>query len=213
MALEEREGVLEVATERGIVLSGERLSYSKWFEGKRLGVSALGCKVRILVDVGPKWSFVKRVLWVGEKPPGGTAPAEGRWPGRRMSPEELELKRAEGVRIARVCAVERAVEMAGRGVSVEEIASRVRLLEEYFLTGKLPEGEEVSSGRPPRRLQTRAVNALFNEARGAGIVSDWKGYEALIRQVLGGETKSAYELGPEEFAKVESYVRPRLRSA
>ncbi len=212
MALEEREGVLEGATEKGIVLSGERLSYSKWFEGERLGASALGCKVRIAVAAGPKGAFVQKVLGVGERPPGGAAPAEGRSFGRRMSPEELELKRAEGVRIARVCAVEWAVEMAGRGVSVEEIASRARLLEEYFLTGKLPGGED-APGRPPRRLEARAVNALFNEARGAGIVTDWKGYEALIRQVLGGDVKSAYELGPEEFAKVESYVRPRLRSA
>lgn len=260
MAIEKREGVLDRVSEKGIVLGGARLSYSKWFEGERPTEGDLGSKLTVLVDAGEKCSFLKRVLAIGEKDPGWTPPPAtqgGSWGGavsRRLSPEELELKKAEGVRIARCCAIERAVDMAERGITVEGISAHARLLEEYFLTGSLPpsagsvaerKAEEVPPGKPKpeapappkststapkgappggksqapapparaKRLESRAVNALFNEAKRYGLVAGWQDYESLIRKALGGaDLKSAYHLSPEEFAKVESYVRPRLRA-
>lgn len=260
MAIAKREGVLDRVSEKGIVLGGARLSYSKWFEGERPTESDLGSKLTVLVDAGEKCSFLKRVLAIGEKVPGWNPPPaaqSGSWGGaggRRLSPEELELKKAEGVRIARCCAIERAVDMAERGITVDGIAAHARLLEEYFLTGILPPSappgaarkpEEVPPGKskaeapapmkstptapngapsgdksqspsPParaRRLESRAVNALFNEAKRCGLVAGWQDYESLIRKALGGaDLKSAYHLSPEDFAKVESHVRPRLRA-
>jgi hypothetical protein len=143
MSLEEKEGVLDRVTEKGILLSGARLNYSKWFEGERPKEDLLGCKIRVVVDVGDKCSFVKKILHVdgkaaGWKPP--ESPEKGSFGGggRRLSPEELELKLQEGKRIARCCAVERAVDMAKQGVAIENIAANARLLEEYFTSGKLP---------------------------------------------------------------------------
>jgi hypothetical protein len=143
MSLEEREGVLDRVTEKGILLSGDRLSYSKWFEGDRPTEDLLGCKIRVVVDVGEKCSFVRKLLRVdgkvsGWKPPVNSDKGSFGSGGRRLSPEELELKVQEGRRIARCCAAERAVEMVRQGVTVHEIASQARLLEEYFTTGKLP---------------------------------------------------------------------------
>lgn len=262
MGIEQREGIVDRLTEKGVVLSGTRLSYSKWFEGERLTESSLGHKVTVLVDAGEKCTFLKKVLETGEKVPGWKQPAEspnGSWGGggRRLSPEELDLKRAEGVRIARCCAVERAVDMAERGVTVEKIASYAPTLEEYFLTGKLPgralppakgapkevpldpPGGKSQGGPPngeppvdaappsplkapteaprppakPKRLESRAVNALFNEAKRARLVADWKDYESLIRKVLGAEVKTAYHLSPPDFAKIESALRSRIKAA
>jgi len=154
MSLEEREGVLDRVTEKGILLSGDRLSYSKWFEGDRPTEDLLGCTIRVVVDVGEKCSFVKKLLRVDGKVPGWKPPVnsdKGSFGGggRRLSPEELELKVQEGRRIARCCAAERAVDMAKQGVTVRAIAAEARLLEEYFITGKLPiEASAPTSGTP-----------------------------------------------------------------
>lgn len=64
-----------------------------------------------------------------------------------------------------------------------------------------------------KRLESRAVNALFNEAKQSGLVAGWQDYERLIRKVLGGEVKSPYHLSPEEWARFESWVRPRQKAA
>jgi len=149
MSLEQREGVLDRVTEKGILLSGDRLNYSKWFEGERPKEDLLGCKIRVVVDVGDKCSFVKKIVHVDGKAPGWKPPENperGSYGGggRRFSPEELELKREEGRRIARCCAAERAVDMAKQGVTVQAIAAEARLLEEYFISGKLP----IEAARP-----------------------------------------------------------------
>lgn len=143
MSIEEREGTLDRVTEKGILLSGARLSYSKWFEGERPTEDLLGCKIRVVVDAGEKCTFLKKVIQVGDKAPGWKPPEnpeKGSWGGggRRLSPEELDLKHEEGKRIARCCAVERAIDMRERGITVHEIATEARLLEEYFRTGNLP---------------------------------------------------------------------------
>lgn len=271
MSNETREGIVDQLTDKGIVLDGTRLSYSKWFEGERLTEAVLGCRVKVVVDAGEKCTFLKKVVEIGEKVPGWNPPAAGPggpWGGgggRRLSPEELELKRADGIRIARCCAVERAVDMVERGIAVEMIASHARLLEEYFLTGEIPapvskaekreKPLEVAAGRPqspppspdkvvevpqkppsvppaptggnpsqgkpeapkppakPKRLESRAVNALFNEARRGGLIADWKDYVSLIRMALGVEVQDPYHLGLEGFAKVESWVRSRLKAS
>src|SRR5258706_11694612 len=101
MSLEEREGTLDQVTEKGILLSGARLSYSKWFEGDRPTEDALGCKIRVVVDAGDKCTFLKKVIQIGDKATGWKPPEnsnKGSWGGggRRFSPEELELKREEG---------------------------------------------------------------------------------------------------------------------
>jgi hypothetical protein len=144
MSLEEREGTLDLVSDRGILLSGDRLSYSKWFEGERPTQDSVGCKVRVLLDVGTKCSFLKRVLAIGEKSIGWKPPESekkgffGGGGGRRLSPEELELKREEGTRIARSVAIDRAITMVERGVSIEKLAPIAGAVEEYILRGTLP---------------------------------------------------------------------------
>src|SRR6185295_15520103 len=128
VAIEKRDGILDQISEKGIVLSGARLSYSKWYEGDRPTDDLLGCKIRVVVDAGEKCTFLKQIVQVGEKSEGWTPPEPGKkgsfggGGGRRFSPEELELKREEGVRIARSVAVDRAITMVRDGVSIEQIA-------------------------------------------------------------------------------------------
>jgi hypothetical protein len=257
MSLEEREGVLDQLTEKGIILSGTRLSYSKWFEGERPKEDALGHKVTVVIDRKENWQFLKRVLTIGEKVAGWKPPEAGRngfWGGggRRMSPEELELKRAERIQIARSVSIDRAIDMAEKGITIEKIAPQAKVIEEYLLSGKLPIGQapkgnghaaqgdvpeappqapgkkpepkmesvpaaeeqaEPAASRPspkPRRSSGQAVNALFNEARRAGLVADWKAYADLIGSLPGLKAKVPYALSAEEFAKVEAYVRKAM---
>src|SRR5258706_5365036 len=114
MSLEEREGTLDQVTEKGIVLGGARLSYSKWFEGDRPTEDLLGRKIQVVVDAGEKCTFLKKIVQIGQKTEGWTPPEPGNrgsfggGGGRRFSPEELQLKRDEGIRIARSVAVDRA---------------------------------------------------------------------------------------------------------
>jgi len=145
MSTEVREGVVDHLTENGVVLGGTRMGYSKWFEGERLTEAALGHTVKVLVDAGEKWTFLKKVLSIGEKVPGWTPPSrpdKGSWGGgggfRRISPEELELKREEGIRIARSVSIDRAITMVEKGIAIEKVAPLARLVAEYLLTGKLP---------------------------------------------------------------------------
>lgn len=146
MAIEQRDGVLDQITEKGIVLSGARLSYSKWFEGEQPTDDLLGCKIRVVVDAGEKCTFLKKIVQVGQKTEGWTPPEPrnkgsfGGGGGRRFSPEELELKRDEGIRIARSVAVDRAITMVREGVSIDEIAPYAQAVEEYLLKGTLPKG-------------------------------------------------------------------------
>ncbi len=145
MSLEEREGTLDRVSDNGIFLSGERLNYSKWFDGERLTEEALGRVVRVVVDVGSKCGFVKRVLRVGDKTPGWKPPENpkgGSWMGggRRFSPEELALKKDEGVRIARSVAIDRAITMVEKGIQMERIVDLASAVETYLLKGILPQG-------------------------------------------------------------------------
>jgi hypothetical protein len=149
MSLEERDGVLDQVTEKGILLSGVRLSYSKWFEGDRPTVDALGQKITVVIDRTENWQYLKRVISIGEKVPGWTPPASpsanpkgGSWMGggRRISPEELELKRAERIQIARSVSIDRAIDLAEKGISIEKVAPQAKVIEEYLLSGKFPIG-------------------------------------------------------------------------
>jgi hypothetical protein len=214
MPLEERQGVLDRATEKGILLGGVPLSYSKWFQGDRLSEDALGRTVTVLVDRTDKGLFVKKVVSVGEKPP---EPPKGGLGGaafpRRLSPEELELKRAERVQIARSVSLDRAIELSAKGLSLERIAPTVKAIEEYRLSGRLSAGLPPSASKlspaPPRPL-SQAVGALFNEARRAGLVADWKAYADLVRSLPGLGDKDPYALTADEFARVELHVRKAL---
>lgn len=143
MSIEEREGVLDQVTERGILLSGTRLSYSKWFEGERPTEDALGRGMRVLVDAGEKCTFLKKVLSVGGKTVGWKPPDPGKkgffggGGGRRFSPEEIELKREEGIRIARSVAIDRSTTLVREGITIDKIAPLALAIEGYLLTGKL----------------------------------------------------------------------------
>jgi len=210
-------------------------------------------------------TFLKKVLSVGEKVPGWTPPSrpdKGSWGGgggfRRISPEELELKREEGIRIARSVSIDRAITMVEKGIAIEKIAPLARLVAEYLLQGKLPgpaaaalppevspdptlressnpvptsdvptvsfapPSEEAAPAEPaqvpvkavrPKKPTSQAVNGLFNEARRANLVADWKAYEALIRKVVGVEVKSPYHLTPDEFSKVVAFLQSRIAQA
>jgi cell division septation protein DedD len=168
-----------------------------------------------------------------------------------MSPEELALKREEGVRIARSVAVDRALAAARDGIALEKIAPLAQQIEGYLLTGKFPStGNAQGVEKPPvsskprpapapvpaptdvqketptkpsekempqpstasrtRRPDPKTVNALFNEAKVAGLVTDWNAYLTLCRGVVRSQVKSPYGLTTQEFAKVESDLRGRL---
>lgn len=143
MTIEQREGVLDQVNEKGILLSGQRLSYSKWFEGDRPTEDALGRTIRVIVDAGDKCTFLKKVLSVGDgvagwKPPQNPKGGSFGGGGRRMSPEELELEREKGIRIARSVAIDRAITMVEQGISIEKIGPLAAAVEEYLLKGTLP---------------------------------------------------------------------------
>lgn len=156
MSIEEREGVLDQVSEKGILLSGTRLSYSKWFEGDRPTEDALGCQMRVIVDAGEKCTFLKRVLSIGGKSVGWKPPEPGKkgffggGGGRRFSPEELELKREEGIRIARSVAIDRAATMVREGITIDKVAPIALAIESYLLTGKLRSDAKAPSGQAPK---------------------------------------------------------------
>jgi hypothetical protein len=161
MSLEEREGTLDRVSDNGILLNGERLSYSKWFDGERPTVEALGCTVRVVVDVGLKCSFIKRILRIGDKTPGWKPPESskgGAWggQGRRMSPEELDLKREDGTRIARSVAIDRAITMAEKGITMERIVDLASAVETYLLKGILPQAAQASLPEVPGKKGSEA---------------------------------------------------------
>ncbi len=258
MSIEEREGVLDQVSEKGIILGGTRLSYSKWFEGNRPTEDALGCTMRVVVDAGEKCTFLKKIVRIGGKADGWKPPElstrgfSGGGGGRRFSPEELDLKRDEGIRIARSVAIDRAITMAKEGISIDTVGPLAQIIEAYVLKGQFPKGTTSSpkeapekrapeappskgptqqsigvhpeSSRPPapvegaapavpakpKRLAARVVSGLFNEAMRGGQVTDWRGFLALIRNVLGVEVKDPYHLGVLEFARVESALRTKL---
>jgi hypothetical protein len=171
MSLEEREGTLDRLLENGVLLGGERLNYSKWFEGERPSQEAVGRKVRVLLDIGEKCSFLKRVLAVGDKaigwkPPGN--PKGGPWQGggRRLSPEELAMKRDEGVRIARSVAIDRATALVKEGISPEKVAALAKSIESYILTGVFAKEEKNSQDASlPSASETPPVAVPFPESR------------------------------------------------
>lgn len=159
MSIEERTGTVDRVTDKGILLSGIRLSYSKWFDGDRPTEDLLGCNVRVLVDAGEKCVFLKRILSVEGKAPGWKPPEtreRGSWGGggRRFSPEELELEREKGVRIARSVAVDRAITMAEKGITLEKIADLTSAVEAYLLKGELPQGPKASLPEIPEEHRT-----------------------------------------------------------
>ncbi len=259
MSIEEREGVLDQVSEKGVLLSGNRLSYSKWFEGDRPTEDALGCRMRVIVDAGQKCTFLKRVISVGEKAAGWKPPEPGgkgffeAGGGRKLSPEELELKRLEGPRMSRNCAIDQAAEILEKKIPLRKLALLAPWLASFTIDGTFPkmpeellEGEGTGAISPPvpsgptlaplppatvpskespprvkgtpavpakqprpKRLEPKKVNALFNEAKQAGLLAAWKDYEAEIRRILKAE-KSAYQMSSEDFERVESALRPRL---
>lgn len=155
MSIAEQEGVLDQVTEKGIILGGNRLSYSKWFEGDHPTEESLGCLMRVVVDVGTKCSFVKRVVQIGDKAVGWKPPEPSRGGfgggggGRRFSPEDLELEREKGIRIARSVAIDRAITMAKEGISIDKVGPLAQVIEEYVLKGKLPAVTTASSKEAP----------------------------------------------------------------
>ncbi len=262
MSLEELKGVVESVTDSGVWLSGTYLGRSKWFEGDWLTPANVGQNVSVVVDVFKDRPYLKRVRALGEKIPGFKPPERANQApfgggGRRISPEELELKRAERIQIARSVAIDRAITMTERGISIEKIAPVASIVEGYLLSGrfsfeasvpkketapgiasqesrrespaadpssekavppaapsvKKPSAQVAAPSARPKRLESQRVNALFNEAKRAHLVADWKDYESFIRGVLAVEVKTAYHLSVEDFAKIESYIRARLAEA
>ena len=232
MSLEEKEGVLDRVTEKGILLSGARLNYSKWFEGERPREDQLGCKMRVVIDVGDKCSFVKKVLHVdgkaaGWKPP--ESPEKGSFGGggRRLSPEELELKKEEGIRIARSVAIDRAITIVERGLPIEKIAPVAAMVEQYLLKGILPSGIPIPTTeiteKPPTPIHASSTSsrthenspkgALANEATPSK-VSKPKKLEArvvntLFNQALrGGLVGDWYDF----IARIEEVLKVKVKS-
>ena len=257
MSLEQKEGVVDRLTEKGVFLDGTWFGFSKYLKGPRLTEAHHGHKVTVLFRTYLERPYIDVVKAIGEKVPGWKPPENpkgGSWmgQGRRLSPEELALKRDEGVRIARSVAVDRAIAITRDGVALEKVAPLAQRIEGYLLTGKFPEmGDAVDEEAPSvgstpspapapvpqspivpkapghtqasekesrspasaprtRRPDPKAVNALFNEAKVGGLVSDWSAYLALCRGIVKSPVKSPYGLSFAEFAKVESSLRGRL---
>ena len=61
-----------------------------------------------------------------------------------------------------------------------------------------------------KRPDPKAVNALFNDAKRAELLSDWSGYLAVCRETLKSHVKSPYGMTVQEFARVEADLRGRL---
>lgn len=143
---EERQGTVERLTQKGVFLSGTWYGFSKYLRGESLNEAHVGCPVTVLVHEYKDKLYIDCVKAIGEKDPAFVPPerpqqgASAGWNGgyRKLSPEELELKRDEGVRIARSVAVDRAITMAKEGIPIEKVASLARTVEEYLLKGVLP---------------------------------------------------------------------------
>ena len=255
MSLEEREGVVDRLTEKGVVIGGTWFGFSKHLKGPSLTETHLGHKVTVLFHTYMERPYIDVVKAIGEKVPGWKPPENpksGSWggQGRRMSPEEIALKREEGVRIARSVAVDRAISLLKEGIGVDQIAPLAQAVEGYLLSGKFPvagnspkqdvpkapasplpaakpapasddpRGAASASSQDPKarssavpktkRPDPKAVNALFNEAKRAGFLSDWGGYVAHCRGILKSQAKSPYGLTALEFTQVESDLRARL---
>ena len=161
VSIEECEGILDRVGPKGIVLGGERLSFSKWFTGERPTEEDVGSKIRVVVDRGDKVSFLKEFMVIGNRAPGWKPPEKsekGSWGGggRRFSPEELELKKDEGIRIARSVAIDRAISMAEKGIQIEKIADLALAVEAYLLKGELPQGAKAPGMAPPQEPSAKA---------------------------------------------------------
>ena len=112
MSLEEQEGVVDRLTEKGVVVGGTWFGFSMHLKGPRLTEAHLGHKVTVLFHTYMERPYIDVVKAIGEKVPGWKppeSPKNGSWggQGRRISPEEIALKREDGVRIARSVAVQR----------------------------------------------------------------------------------------------------------
>jgi hypothetical protein len=256
MSLEEQEGVVDRLTEKGVVLSGTWFGFSKHLKGPKLTEAHLGHKVTVLFHTYMERPYIDIVRAIGEKVPGWKPPENpknGSWGGggRRLSPEELALKRDEGVRIARSVAVDRAIALLEKGLRLEKIAPLARVVEGYLLTGSfsgMESAQEKEAPAPPvsatptevqaqapsdrvapaalpapaketrsalrgsglKRPDPKAVNALFNEAKRAGFLSDWSDYLTVCREMLRSHVKSPYGMTVQEFARVEADLRGRL---
>lgn len=257
MSLEEQEGVVDRLTEKGVVLSGTWFGFSKHLKGPQLTEAHLGHKVTVFFHTYMERPYIDIVRAIGEKVPGWKPPENpktGFWGGggRRISPEELALKREDGVRIARSVAVDRAIALLEKGLELEKIAPLARMVEGYLLTGSFPQAGNAqvkeaptppAGATPPQEQQAQApsesgtpsapptsaketrsapkgsgskrpdpkvVNALFNDAKRAGLLSDWSGYLAVCREMLRSQVKTPYGLSVQEFARVEADLRGRL---
>src|SRR5438045_258306 len=123
MNLEERQGTLERLTEKGVVLSGTWFGYSKYLKEEPLGEAHLGCPITVLAHSFNEKLYVDRIVSIGAKMPGWNPPvpsAKGFFggAGRRMSPEEIDLKKAERLQIARSVAIDRAILLVEKGLTI-----------------------------------------------------------------------------------------------
>ena len=256
MSLEMQEGVVDRLTEKGVVVGGTWFGFSKHLKGPSLTEAHLGHKVTVLFHTYMERPYIDVVKAIGEKVPGWKppeSPKNGSWggQGRRLSPEELTLKREEGVRIARSVAVDRAISLLKEGIAVEKIAPLAQVIEGYLLSGKFPEaGKAKEQDRPSpvpkalplkepapspsdskgaasaspedakarsspavsrtKRPDPKAVNALFNDAKRAGLLAEWSTYIAMCRSLLRNNVESPYSLSAAQFAQVESELRTRF---
>jgi hypothetical protein len=62
-------------------------------------------------------------------------------------------------------------------------------------------------------LAARVVSGLFNEAMRGGLVEDWPDFLAYVEDVLKVRIKNPYQLGIQDFAKLEAVIRSKLGQA
>jgi hypothetical protein len=173
MANEERQGTLERLTEKGVFLSGTWYGYSNYLKGDRLLEAHIGCPVTVLVHEYKDKLYIDKVKAIGEKIPGYKPPEaprkgfQGGGGGWRVSPEELELKVATESRIRRERALEFAMTLRERGLSIDEISPDALKLEAFFGRGLLPEAAPSLPRKKPALSSVPAAESSVPPRAGA----------------------------------------------
>lgn len=147
------QGTVERLTKYGVMIDGKEYQYSKYFTGARLEQAAVGSKVNFTISETDKASYI-----VDPKPSGRSDNKGPAQRGGRFSPEEIALKQAEGPRIARSVAIDRAMQALQANIDLNQIGTTARVFERYILTGEfgIPGAAAVT---PPAAIAAPAVPA------------------------------------------------------
>ena len=154
---QELKGIVERLTEKGFVCSGTWVGYSKFYKGTRFTDEHIGCPVTLVVHEYQERLYADRVTALGDKDPNFTASApepEARSSSgvfRRLSPEELELKKLEGPRIARSVGLQWATTYGvQKDLSYVSILALASAFARFVFTGEFSVNEASPENETPK---------------------------------------------------------------